>query len=446
MGSLFTTGEYPNWRRSCQRVWIFCRLPPVRFRLAIVLASLALVALLAGGASARSAFNLNGLPFTATEGIKFTGTVANFDDVHGASYKVTIDWGDGTAESEGQAVPTGKTTYDVTGSHNYVDEGTFNLHVTVLGTSGGGGSGQSSPVATVLDAPVVVKGGPAFGSLTEGGTVNGVVATFTDANTGGDTGDCTASIDWGDGSSANGTIARTGLGQYSVTASHTFGEEGKPKVKITVVDKGGSRDATTPDITVADAPLGAGPAVTRRGSEGHALAGVVGTFKDPYTAAPASDYTATINWGDHTSSAGTITGAGGNWSVQGTHTYREEGNFTTTVAVADHGGSTVTLHGNSLIRDAAIRAIGRRIATARAFRGIVATFTDGNPAAKASDFAASIEWGDGTVSIGRIAKTGRRFSVSAAHRFKQGGLHLVVVHLRDRGGSVATARTRLRVG
>jgi hypothetical protein len=54
-----------------------------------------------------------------------------------------------------------------------------------------------------------------------------------------------------------------------------------------------------------------------------------------------SDYTATINWGDSTSSAGTIgpgTGSGP-YTVTGTHTYSATGPFTITTTIKDVGGS-----------------------------------------------------------------------------------------------------------
>ena len=63
----------------------------------------------------------------------------------------------------------------------------------------------------------------------------------------------------------------------------------------------------------------------------------VGTFtdNDPTLTSPSS-FTATINWGDGTSSLGTITtGTGGAFNVAGVHTYSTIASFTTTVTVTD---------------------------------------------------------------------------------------------------------------
>src|SRR3982751_3649016 len=50
------------------------------------------------------------------------------------------------------------------------------------------------------------------------------------------------------------------------------------------------------------------------------------------------------------------------------------------------------------------------------FSGVVATFTDDNPAAAPSDFVAVIDWGDGSPStIGTITESSGTFSVSGQH-------------------------------
>jgi hypothetical protein len=53
----------------------------------------------------------------------------------------------------------------------------------------------------------------------------------------------------------------------------------------------------------------------------------------------AGDYTATINWGDSSTSAGTITGpTGGPFTVTGTHTYASTGYFNIVVTITDKLG------------------------------------------------------------------------------------------------------------
>ena len=55
------------------------------------------------------------------------------------------------------------------------------------------------------------------------------------------------------------------------------------------------------------------------GSTGNAVGGTVATLTDPNTSATASAYSASINWGDGTTSPGTITGGNGSFNVAGNH-------------------------------------------------------------------------------------------------------------------------------
>jgi hypothetical protein len=67
----------------------------------------------------------------------------------------------------------------------------------------------------------------------------------------------------------------------------------------------------------------------------------VASFTDSNAAAVASNFTATINWGDGTTSAGTITG-GPTFLVSGTHTYAVGGTFTVSVTISDAAPGTGT--------------------------------------------------------------------------------------------------------
>jgi hypothetical protein len=72
--------------------------------------------------------------------------------------------------------------------------------------------------------------------------------------------------------------------------------------------------------------------------------GTVATFTEAVPDTVASDYTATINWGDGTSNAaGTIsTASGGGFAVSGSHTYVNGGAYTISVKIADAQGATAT--------------------------------------------------------------------------------------------------------
>ena len=158
------------------------------------------------------------------------------------------------------------------------------------------------------DGTVFEITGSGFVALTiNGTTVTGIegattgtipVATFTDANPNAAASDFTATINWGDGSSTAGTIVAQSGGGFAVDGTHTYADEGKYTVSVTITDVGGNTASTTSNANIADAALTAS-GTTVSGTEGLAISGAkVATFTDANPNAAASDFTATINWGD----------------------------------------------------------------------------------------------------------------------------------------------------
>src|SRR5207302_6198855 len=112
---------------------------------------------------------------------------------------------------------------------------------------------------------------------------------------------------------------------------------------ITVVNNVTGGDTTSPQtFTIADATL------TARGQDTNPGAGVAftdteATFGDANSQAPLSDFSATIQWGDGQSSAGTVAVNGnGGYTVAGSHMYSAEGRYTVAVNIKDVGGATAT--------------------------------------------------------------------------------------------------------
>jgi len=179
-------------------------------------------------------------------------------------------------------------------------------------------------------------------SATEGKPFSGTVATFTDTDTNATTADYSATVAWGDGSTSTGTVTGS-AGSFSVSGSHTYAEEGTDQVTVTITDADNPANSATakPTAGVADAALTASPACSATFS--HSYSGLTATFTD--AASPSgtlSDFSASIDWGDGTSTAGTITGAGGSYSVSGSHTYASTGSFTITTTITDVGGKMAT--------------------------------------------------------------------------------------------------------
>src|SRR5437588_676491 len=198
---------------------------------------------------------------------------------------------------------------------------------------------------------------------------------------------------------------------------------------------------------VEDSLVGGQNSTTISATEGASFSGVVATASDADPASTASEYEATIEWGDGSTSAGTVTGSGGSFSVSGTHTYAEEGSNPVKVTLTDkdtaanHGDATST----ATVADAALTASGVSTSSAQAFSGTVANFTDPNTGGSAGEFTATIDWGDGTSSSGTVSGSGGSYSVKGSHTYTSTGKFTAKVHVVDEGGSTADATTTLLI-
>src|SRR5260370_6487951 len=151
---------------------------------------------------------------------------------------------------------------------------------------------------------------------------------------------------------------------------------------------------------MSDAPITATGTVIQGVTEGSAFSGTVGTFSTTNELALASDYLATINWGDGTSGGGVITAiGGGNFNVSAIepHVYTEEGNYTATLTIISLGGNRATATIPVSVGDGLIAGVSGNVVqtvAGQTFSGVVGSFTE-NANAPLTDFTAPIAWGDG---------------------------------------------------
>lgn len=198
-----------------------------------------------------------------------------------------------------------------------------------------------------------------------------------------------------------------------------------------------------PPITAQPVPIS--------GVEGESFSGAVAAFTDSDPLGPASEYGATINWGDGSAtSAGAITqGANNVYTVSGTHTYPEEGAYSAQVTVTDNGiaGSSAVADPPATVGDAPLTAAGETILSTNPVDQTVATFTDANPGGTTADFTATIDWGDGTQPTTGVVTgpNGGPFTVSGSHSYASLGPETIRIHILDDGGSTADATTQVTV-
>jgi hypothetical protein len=391
-----------------------------------------------------------GSTISAIEGTPIPGgtQVATFTDSNAsdtaASFTASIDWGDGVTTAG--TVSGSNGAFTVTGGpHTYADErGLDNAVTTTVTRTSDNATATITGQATVGEADVLAVTGDNISGFAGQPLNNVQVATFTDTYTGNAASDFTAFIDWGDGTTTTGTVSGAS-GMFTVNGSHTYAAGGTDQVKVTVLDDGvGTATASgTATATIAVRTL-AGQMALNAATEGTALPNstAVATFTDNVTSDAAGDFTATIVWGDGTTTSGTVVGSNGSFTVEGGHTYADEAGEPVSVTLthtADQAQATAS--GNVAVAEGDVLTAHSTpifAAVNRAFSGAVATFTDADTATAAGDFTATINWGDGTTTTGTVVGSNGAFTVDGTHTYATTGFFTVQVQGGDDSPGTAT--------
>ncbi len=396
-------------------------------------------------------------PVSATEGAAFSGLVATFTDAGGsepeANYSATIDWGDGTAATTGTVRLAGDH-FAVGGSHTYAEDGSFAIKVTIH--EEGGANVTATVPATVADA--ALHAAAVDQSAVEGQGLNNVlVTTFTDDNPAGTLADYTATIDWGDHSTATtGTISlNSQTHRFEVHASHTYADDGTFTISVALRDMGGASTTATSTARISDpAVLGTGNFSLSAVEGTDSGMQTVATFTDPAGPEAVGDYTAVIAWGDTSTSNGVISYdmTSHVFTVKASHTYAEEGAFTLTVTLKHDAAPDATVTDHATVSDAAVVGTGGFSVTAvegtDSGMQTVATFTDPAGPEALTDYSATIAWGDGTTASSGVISydaTSHTFTVKSSHAYAEEGGATIIVTLKHDAAPDATATSHVTV-
>ncbi|MFV2066526.1 MAG: PKD domain-containing protein, partial [Pirellulales bacterium] len=187
---------------------------------------------------------------------------------------------------------------------------------------------NSAPEITSLPAPTeILEDGTAVvsGSFTDRGSQDTHRVIF----------------DWGDGSVHELAVLP---GTDSFEASHDYADDNPPgtstdvyTIQVTVVDDDTGSTAVTADLIVTNVPpllaVGAPDLV----AEGSRFELPLATFTDT---GRRDTHTAVVDWGDGTTSSGTVIESAGVGVVEADHVFRDNGTYTVRATVRDDDGGT----------------------------------------------------------------------------------------------------------
>ena len=315
----------------------------------------------------------------------------------------TIDWGDGEqSEAEG---------LDATVSHVYADDGQYTITITA--------SDGVDQVQTTLDlavAPVeptlLVDGGDLVGEGEEYLILLGAEDAGADLITG-------WVIDWGDG-----TVDE--LEGPAEWASHVYADDGEYEITVTAIDEDGEYQATRVVTVenVAPEALVDGPAVVNEG----ALYTLNLEAFDPGDDA----VTWLVDWGDgQTDVLDDISG-------RLTHRYADDGTYTITAIATDEDGAQTIQTLEVTVRNVAPSATFNQ--PAGGVRGQRRYFSGTGRDAGVGD-TLRVQWDFGDGSGTAWMPTGAPGAMSPSHVYRNEGLYVATMRVRDNSGAVTT-RTR----
>jgi hypothetical protein len=314
-----------------------------------------------------------------------------------------------------------------------------------------------APSATTSTADVLTVTGKNVNAVVNQSFTD-VVGLVSDTFANVSTSNLTATINWGDGSTADTNVAVTGPnqnGQYTVQGTHTYSSTGSFTITVTVTDSGNTATSSgtgTATVAAASTTGGIGSHCTHdttgntgtSGSlsvtaqrvdaiTGSSFTGTVANVTDP--GADLANLTATINWGDGRvdTNVAVTTDSNGNLIVQGTHTYASPGHYALTVTVTDsntnnQAQSTSLADVDPSASHSNLRVMGANVHTTAgvSFTNVIAVVYA--PGALASDLSVSVDWGDGTTGSNvQLIPYGTRgvFVITGSHTYTTAGSYTI---------------------
>ena len=334
-----------------------------------------------------------GAPFTNAVLGSFTGNSA----LSGSDFSATVSWGDGSSSSTADGTgaiavvrnPLGG--FNVVGSHTYAEAGNYAASVNVQ-SADGLVNVTLSPNMAVTDQALSAAGTLPPPALTLTPSLSqAVLYHFLDPNANLGPADFRATVLWGDGAEnatndGSGTVwvVADPAGGFDVLGTHTYGAAVKGELyAVSVVDSAG---------LVLVNP-------------------VLFHFTDANPLATAADFSATVSWGDGSADSSgaanpavfVVANPTGGFDVIGAHAYTQYlRGGTLQVTVQDAEGASVAGSGpvevDYPLTAGALTLPNVHVEGDRITNQLLFHFTDGDPQGQASDFQATVLWGDGTDS------------------------------------------------
>ncbi|MHA2007754.1 MAG: PKD domain-containing protein [Promethearchaeota archaeon] len=326
------------------------------------------------------------------ETVSFNGNIFDFGGLD--THTIIWDFGDGNTATD-----------TLTPTHVYGDNDLYIVILTV--TDDDGGVGTDSLTVTVNNEPPIVS--PGDNLNVEEGEIISFSGSFTDP---GSLDTHTIEWDFGDGNTATGTL----------TPTHAYGDNGKYRVKLRVVDDDGGVDSDTLLVIVNNVAPIVQAGEDKSVDEGESIS-FSGSFSDP-----GNLDTHSIIWdfGDGNIAIDTLNPS---------YTYEDNGVYTVTLTVTDDDGAigydTLVIIVNNVAPT--VQAGGDQNIDEGETISFSGSFSD-----PGSLDTHTLEWdfGDGNTATGTLTPT---------HTYGDNGVYTVTLTITDNDGGVGSGTVIITV-
>ena len=374
--------------------------------------------------------------------LKFSG------DAPAGGFQFDIAWGDGT-DSGGDVQSLGANNWQLDGQHHYEQAGVYNVSFVITNDGPDQDYGSWTTLAVGRDGIVSdVQNDQTPQAYGDDRSDNDGLVGFFDTGMTDDT-QYRAIIDWGDGRITDGTVG-TGQGHGGVLADIQYAKSGVYTATVTVqrLTADGSVAAQTSipvNIDYEITPIMMYPSDTSNqvsySADGHFTDSLAFFSSDK----PIDQFSASIDWGDGTTSSALITATGQvddegipTYSVSGDHqfapgdaAYEIEVNLQSTAGNTGSFPRSIYVGSDRLIAHPLGEGSAQPVVwvndPAYSIGGFgLGTLTD--PASPANaQYNVSVDWGDGTTSAGSATAEWNGVYVSGDHTYAANGTYSVSV-------------------
>ena len=324
--------------------------------------------------------------------------------------------------------------------------GAITLQITAQQLNGDATKTDSTTIIIgVGDKAVKPKGRTVFANVgKDTGLVD--VATFTNGNAKARARDFSANINWGSGQVAAATIvAGKKAGTFIVRGRNSFNSEGTFPVSVNITSKQGATARALGRAVVYDAPL-TSEAISLAVNAGTAVSTAtnIAKFNDTDPQSKATDFTATIDWGNGQVTEGVVTGSAGAYFVRpkDPFTYSASNTYLIKTAILDKGGSS--------LNTTTVAYIGRTTLQVNAGADITSTGTVKENAPEnfkrenqtfndldttyTGTYSAIVDYGDGAGFLPLGLTADKKFTLN--HTYKNSGTFVATVVVKDANGAI----------